>query len=272
MLWCSLLWMLKKWEIWCPTLVCCLQVNLPRPLPASWTIFPSNVCQGHDRLTAAGIDLCLINVGLLLNLDCRTIQVWRIHFPCISIKCNWLPPCAPILLAHLTTVCVFPKDLHCLAFLCLSYNPMHCVRWSSRVQPTRLTPPCADSPMCELLLWTGVGLNCELLVEKHVKIIFYVNENVNFGGGVLLCDFTRTIGSKHKISKMNFDMWNLELTRKHVEIWNWRENTLKGKSDVASGKGWGLRQLRIRSDLFFWLWKEKKGEEKKRREERNQRE
>ena len=32
--------------------------------------------------------------------------------------------------------------------------------------------------MCELLLWTGFGLNCELLVEKHVKVIFCGEENV----------------------------------------------------------------------------------------------
>ena len=36
--------------------------------------------------------------------------------------------------------------------------------------------------------------------------------------GIFSCDFTRTAGSKHKISKMNFDMWNLELTRKNVEL------------------------------------------------------
>ena len=38
--------------------------------------------------------------------------------------------------------------------------------------------------MCELLLWTGVGLNCELLIEKHVKVIFCWEENVKkwFGG------------------------------------------------------------------------------------------
>ena len=72
--------------------------------------------------------------------------------------------------------------------------------------------------MCELLLWTGVGLNCELLVEKHVKVIFCGEENVKNDFGDFLRDFTRTAGSKHKISKMNFDMWNLELTRRNVEL------------------------------------------------------
>ena len=35
-----------------------------------------------------------------------------------------------------------------------------------------------NARMCELLLWNVVGLNFELLVEKHVKVIFFADENV----------------------------------------------------------------------------------------------
>ena len=46
----------------------------------------------------------------------------------------------------------------------LNWTELNFLNWTAR--------------MCELLLWIGVGLNSELLVEKHVKVIFCADEDV----------------------------------------------------------------------------------------------
>ena len=68
-------------------------------------------------------------------------------------------------------------NLNCELLLCCT-EP-NCLNWTAR--------------MCELLMWTGFGLNCKLLVEKHKKVIFCGEENIQkLIWGILSFDFTRT--------------------------------------------------------------------------------
>ena len=69
--------------------------------------------------------------------------------------------------------------------------------------------------MCELLLWTGVGLNCELLVEKHVKVIFCGEENVKKWFWGFFAWFHPDCWVQTQHLETNFDMWNLKFTRKN---------------------------------------------------------